>query len=830
MALTISQYTDPGVYTAEVVVPGALNIATTPVLPTVIAHGSRVRQAINEAVTRGLVTNETLTVAGSAPHRATLAFRGDRKLANTTVYENGVALSDSFLSYVPASIQGLTAATFDLSVNNAFCIEMDGKTPVTMVLTDAAPSVTIAGTQINVTGVLGGAGTAAVSTAAEIVVLINSGLAGAAALGYGSAYSAVATVSPANTITITSPVTGPTSDVRVFAAQTTNASAVLFHASGVLDAVTMIDVSATVYTAGATYTADYIAQADRVDPLGQTGPQAILKVGDAAGVSNYVEDIDFDFVSDTLDWSNSPAPGVITQATLTSLTQNYAIITAVSDQIQVALDGRALVTVDLIGLGSPPLGYTSATSGAATAAEVAANVNAVLANNTAYGARYNGVATVVSNQVVLTSPTDGTPGSVQIASPTSLSGTSLIFGTTGTTVTGTGHRPALGAQYFVSYTYTRPTSDYANPKQFFTLDSALAFTGPIEASNALAIAAELAFRNGSPSVLLILVNDATAAGAPTTVEYQAALDAAANKSTATDIVVLSTNLAVQTALMQHVENQSGPVEKNYRRGWFGMPRSTAIGDIDTANTYVYRAARTLQVAADSPARGRLILVAPPGVEGISKTILKNDGTTETLDLDSTYLALAIASKMASFSSPATALARKTISGFDTADGDFTPWVRAERAQMASNGVTVVTFDAGRLILLDPTSTERAGGALISFEQISASTQKDNANRKITQALDAGVIGLVPVDLADFIVDIKLIISNAIEAEIGDGALAPYRDSSGSARPIDLNRDIQVVNDPNDPTKFLARWFYNLRYPALRIFGEWSVDNPLGPIL
>jgi hypothetical protein len=430
---------------------------------------------------------------------------------------------------------------------------------------------------------------------------------------------------------------------------------------------------------------------------------------------------------------------------------------------------------------------------------------------------------------VLTSPEDTASASnITLSHPTSNSAMTLVFALTASstsTATGTGSRPGLGSIYFATYDYTRPSGQYNNPRQFYNLDQAFAWTGPLSATNPLAIGVDLAFKNGAPTCMVIQVDDATTEGSPTQLEIQDALTAAETKSTATDIIVLNTDLAMQVDLMQHVENQSSPTEKNFRRGWFGMPRNTPIGDSDTPDSYVFRAKQTLQVAADSPGRGRLNLVASPGVEGISKTIALTDGTTTTLDLDSSYLALAVAARMAAFTSPATALARKTITGFDTDEDDFTPWVRAERAALAQDGVTVVTLDAGRLILLDPTSTERGGGGLISFEQISASTQKDNVNRKVTQALDANIIGLVPSDLADFIVDIKLYIANVLAGEIGAGAIGPFRDASGNARPIDIARDIVVEQDTNDPTQFFFKFFFNLRYPALRLFGEYSVDNP-----
>lgn len=138
---------------------------------------------------------------------------------------------------------------------------------------------------------------------------------------------------------------------------------------------------------------------------------------------------------------------------------------------------------------------------------------------------------------------------------------------------------------------------------------------------------------------------------------------------------------------------------------------------------------------------------------------------------------------------------------------------------------VVTYDAGVFKILDPVTTEAGGGGLAAFSYESTSSQKDNVSRKVDQALDSNLVGIVPTDLSDFIIDIKLVISGVLTGEIGSGAIGPFRNTDNTPRGIDLIRDIEVQQSPNDPTKFFFKYWYNLRYPALRLFGEFSVDNP-----
>jgi len=415
-----------------------------------------------------LAIGVALTVAGSAPHIATLAGRGNRRITNTTVYADGVALSDAFVSYNAAFVLGTAAGTFDLSTNHAFSIEMDGNLPLTIILAyNAAPSApAVNGTEITVEATFSGAGGNA-ATRAEVAQAINDGLAAAtnAALsvtsgGYGTAYASVASDGTTG-ILITSPITTPSSDVRVFASIddsgfTTGSTAMttLFGAAS-FDATTVVEISATVFDSGAAYTIDYIAIEDYIDAAAQSAPRTFLKVGAYPGVGTFVEDTDYavDGSSD-LDWSNATATGVITNATTDSLdggtgTPSGTFDLSTNDQVRLAFDGQAAVTIDLVQASAPAIGFIASGSlvngsGGVTAAEVAANINAVLANDVNYGARYASVASASGNIVTLTSPNDGTASSIAITHASTVDATSEIFGLSASqtlTVTGTGTRP-----------------------------------------------------------------------------------------------------------------------------------------------------------------------------------------------------------------------------------------------------------------------------------------------------------------------------------------------------------------------------------------------------
>lgn len=817
MALEISGYVDPGVYTAERVVPGSVSLATVPNTVCIIGAGDRTKRVSNETLIRGEVKLETLSVSATPGlHDATLASRSNRKSAQATLFKDDVELPRTSFTFRPATVTGLSLVTLDMTTNNKIGLSLDGKQFVTIAITAGGGDLTTI-TNTLITQRLASIGVIGAVTPAQIAEAINKALAGATSLGYGTAYGAVATVD-VDKVVVTSPDTTSASDVQLVAAfpAAQDRTDEIF---GVLpiNASTVIRVDALYYSGASTYKFTYVSVADDIDTVANSGVQSVVRVGSYPGVTSFTEGTDYSRSGSDFNWSPDTA------ATFTSSIASATFDLSTNDTIIVALDGKSAVTIDLNGMASPPPGYVDpGIAATSTGAEIVNNINAVLAN--VYGPTYRGVATFAANKVTLTSPNQGVGSFVQLAAPTSLSAVTAIFGLSSGqlpySISGTGSRPTAGTAYYITYTYTRPAGDYNVAKRFFTPDSLFADIGFPSSANKLAVAASIAFDNGAPSVMVVQVNDTTFPSSPTQSEFLAALNAAGLTSVATEIVVLSTSLAVQVDLMNHVVNQNGPIEQHYRRGWFGMARGTAIGDRDTADTFVYRAVRTLQVAADSPGRGRLLLVAPASV---SRSVTLESGAIETVNLDGTFAAVAVAARMTAFTSPSQTLLRKTVTGLRVED--FPTFTKAERAVLAGNGVLVVTSDAGRLILLDPVTTEAGGGKLPQFIEPSASTQKDATSLAVNEIVDANLVGVVPDDLAAFITTIKRFVATALQALVASGAIAPFRDDNGVSRDIDLSRDIQAFQDATDPTKYFFRYTYFLRYPAKRFFGEYSVDRP-----
>jgi len=793
------------------------------------------------------------------PH-VELDFRSDNALQNTTVTRNGRPLSNSVLAYSPAFIESdPDVGGFVMAAGDSIVLSLDGKKPLTIQFTDGAAGATPPGNTILVTQANALTPTQLIVdynsdiaahttfTAAELVRMINAVMASpfsgdtylGSGLGYETpAYDNVATVNDSGAsdrLLLRSPNTTPASRVEVTTpiaggdAPATDGTFIIFGAAAE-QSDSFIEIKEIAYSALSQYNATYVNIDDLVDTLANTGVQSVSRVGDFAGVSTY--EVDEDFVhalsSTTLDWSILTAP----KFTSTLAAANYDVTT--TNLLNLSFDGQAAVEVNVALPATGIFGYIDLASlgGAGSAAlpgQLAANINAIIGGSATYGPAYNAVASVVSGRLTLTSPNVGEDASVTlVAASTAASDAALaLFGVASNTLpqsrTGEGSRPTIGAIYFASYQIDRPASDYNVQKRYFSLDQARADLGEVSADNPLMLAMQVAFSNGAPTVVAVQVNDSTFPGNPTRSQFKAALTATQNSDIITEVVMLSTDLAVQTDLRNHIETQSSPTEKHYRRGYFGMARDTDPGDADTPDTFVYRATRTLQVLPDSPGRGRMALFAPPQRSGVSWDIDLSDGTTETVLLDSSYIAVAWAALRTALTSPALSLARRTITGFNIDISDR--WLKGERQLMASSGVFVTTFDAGLFKVLDPVTTEAGGGGLAAFSYLSTSTQKDNVTRKVDKALDANIVGVVPIDLADFVIDIKEFISDAIGAEIADRAIGQYVNADGTVRRVDLATDIEVSQDPNDPTKFYFKYFFNLRYPALRLFGEFSVDNP-----
>jgi hypothetical protein len=824
--VSITGYVDPGVYIGEVQTPGSVNVTASRSL-CLVGLAPRTKRSTDEVIIRGKIYEETLASwSASTPYTHVLANPCNRDRTNAILYKNDNAMGYGEWSFAAATLVGTEwgGATIDVSSGTGtaqyFTLSADGN-PVVTIDMDAA--VTAAG------------GAPAAATGANIADAINYELSNA--LGtyysdYGTAYAAFATqaVGVANPIvTLTSPVTTSASDIKIFLSpESTNDGASEISNTGWapsatagVQADTYVVVIDGSYTASATYEIEYVSIDSLVDPLDEatatTPLDEIIRVGTYPGSSSYVLNTDYEKQTNYIDWHLTTSAEATVTATVAG-----PYNTATLDKLYMGLDGGPVLTITLTS------------GGATTAATLASDINTAFAASSNYGPEYGHTAEDSAGTLKFTRknafeiyPASHGAASSIVFYTDADDAFSLFFGASVAQpyeTVGVGNRPFFGATYYATYSYTRATTEYDLPVRVTDTSGLIAQTSPLTSTNYtgndLAVAGLLAFENGAPNLWLQQINDSTAPGSPTSTQIRTAIDNCAEKSAITEIVVLNTSLDAATYLQAHISEQSSILEKKPRRGWYGMASGTDVGDPDTPDTLVYRATQTLQPGATSAGRGRQILCAPCDID---RVLTLEDGTEVTRALDGSYVAAAVAAYFTSLPGAADAMVRKTITGFDI--DTFEEYTKGERHILADNGVLVVTLDAGNLRMLDPLTTEAGGGGVVHYEEPAASWQKDVVTATVNNLIDTNLVGVVPTDVADFLVDIKQWIMLGILANIENGTIGPYTDESGNIRDINPAADIQAWQSTSDSRTFYFRYWYNLRYPAKRFFGEYSVDNP-----
>lgn len=837
MVFSPTGYTDPQAAVALVNTPGSISTTQARTL-CIVGIAPRVRRYDDEAVVRGKVYDETLTAwTAATPFRCVLANPSNRDRNAAILYKNGLALGLGQWSFVPAFMTGTewAGATIDVSAatgtDQYFTLKADDKIVVTIDMDAAVTAV---------------AGVPAAATGAKIAEAINYELSNAAGTyfaAYGAAYSAFASSATgvANPIiTLTSPITTSVSDIKILTSldETNDAASLISNTAWApqlvapwagVQADTYVEVIDAAYSATATWTIEYVTIETQTDPLDNAiaaSPLSdILSVGSYIGTASYTDDYDYEVTGNTIDWLTTDWAIAIATATII---ENYNIVAGTNDELKFSINGIDPITVTL----SP--------GAAQTAALVAVDINTALDASADYGPLFSHVASDAGGFLRLTAPypfenypvAKGEVSEIVFYTATDDAFATFFGATTQPyAVNGTGKRPSFGTTYYVTYEVTRATTDYNTPQLFYNPDQMYAYTGPLTDTNytvnLLAIAGEIGWENRAPRLGVCQINDSTAPGTPTATQVKAAIDGCETKDWITEVVALdcadgTSGAELSAYLMNHVASMSAPLAKKYRRAWFGMARSTDVGDPDTPNTFVHRSTQTLQPGVVSPARGRLILVAPSEAD---RVLTLNDGTEVTYECHSSYMAVAVAALYTSFTSPADPLMRQDIVGFVTSDDSFETYLDGERHTLASQGVTVVTKNAGRLTLLDPITTEGGGSNVIQFKEISNSACQDAVSSTVTSLLDANAVGVVPDDLADFVADSKTWIMLGILANINNGTIAPFVDANGNIRDIDPSTDIWLEQSSTDPSTYYFRYWYRHRYVSKYFWGEYSVDNP-----
>jgi len=567
---------------------------------------------------------------------------------------------------------------------------------------------------------------------------------------------------------------------------------------------TTIEIGALFFDPAATYTFSYQSTTasnavDKLDNDTASPCGRIDRVGSFPGTRDFISGTDYILVASGIAWLSPSAPE-ITGANA----ETFSGLTGTT--FRVTLNGGSEQVLTFSGVDF-------VNNNAAAASEVATRLNTAVVGLSAYTA---------AGKVVLRTTATGNNATIQVGNGTS---NSILGFTSGQFAQGAGKNPAQGEEFFVTYRANRTSEEFNTPILSTSFDQYIAKVGLIASTNALALAGQIAFEQQPPFVYHIQVKNTGTGAAAQDLDYIEAIRGAELNPDLTDVVVLGhptlnaggVKPLVRAALRDHVIQQSSLLQKAERMGWFGMPVGTVSGDGETAGTFVYVATNELQVAADSPGRGRFVLTGP---SFLRKTYRFPDGSAKQLRLDSTYLAAGVAALEASFLSPAEGLLRKEVVGLDSVQ----TMTKGDRDFMASNGVNLVEDTAGRKILFDPVTTDFSSA---EFREINVMAQKDNVVKRVRKQVDDTIVGIVPDDLAQFVFEVKSQIATQLNSAIADGAIAPFQNDDGSPRNINLSTDIIVQRRASDPTTYDFRFFFFVKFIAKRLFGTFSVQVPSG---
>jgi len=839
-------YLDPGVYINQGRAVGDAVASGNPFSLCIVGVGSRSKRVTNEEVQRAAVIDESLTGFvlndGTAPatitgYEVTLANRALRRKDSVLLAADGVTfLADNEYAFNRAFVDS-EDGPFDLTsgtAENVFVIRMDGKAKLVVeVLEDATATGltgTLSGTSFNTATVderyvlvEGAFASTGAATAAELADALNIALTAATAsatglpanVSYGSAYQTAATVE-GSAVRLMSPstVSIQIQDVVIEQAPWNDGTVAVWGLNS--EAETVITIAEAFYESDRSYTINYVTlDDDDDDSLSVDNATRIVSVGSRPSLQEFTTPRDY---LPNLIGANNGITWNDGQAAFVTGTNPATFDLSTNDEIIVDIDGNGPVVIDLVGNGAnivDPNYIDPAVPAAATAAEIVNNINTTLSYHSLYGPDYAKVASVSteagSDFVTVTSPTLGRSSSVSIRSPASNTATEAIFGSAAPPQSiGSGGRPQVGSIYYVTYDTERPEEEYDFPILHIGRDAFFNAIGNPEQTNPLAIAGEIAFENGIERLYTIQINDASALRAPNRTEINRALDTLNTNESITDIVLLQNDQVSRVDFAAKLTELNSLSVSRLSRGYIGMPRNTDVGDTSTPDSFVFVAANEFSApSVNLDLAGRQFLVAPSNV---SRTILLPDLTERKVALDGSYVAVAVAA-LRTLLSPGESMASRTITGFDL--DDFEEYNGGERAQLASNGVTAVTLDAGRLILLDPKPTEQFGR--IRFELDNFSTQNDNLAFKLSDAYRANFVGVTPTDPADFIFDIKIATQEVINTEISLGNMSPYFDpDTNQIRAINLTSDI-IVSRGSDPREWNVGVAGTLRVVALRFF-------------
>lgn len=382
-----------------------------------------------------------------------------------------------------------------------------------------------------------------------------------------------------------------------------------------------------------------------------------------------------------------------------------------------------------------------------------------------------------------------------------------------------GKEPACGETYRFSGLYLRDDDLYNTPILIQNEDDGEELLFPMSAGNHLAIVNSIAWDLSPVGFFICQAQDADDDGIYQDSDIETAIEGTEEEIRITDMCVLDAwgTLGKQLELIDELVN---PILKAKRLLWLGAPINTAIGDTNTSGSLIYTAANTLVVYGDSQSHGTRILVGPTWVK---RTIVFEDGTTQQVTLDGSFLAAAFCLQYASFDFPYQTALKKNITVFD----EIQEYTKSENLQLGEHQINVLE-EVGDSIYrwltdwtVDRTGTEANAEA---FKIISGLIQDRYVERSVDYNVEASIISLVPEDPEGGALAIRNVVAGVLRNLVATGYIGRYLTDAKTPRKLNPTTDIRVFRDTDRPTVHRYFFGYFRKYPIEYTYGYYEVDS------
>lgn len=374
-----------------------------------------------------------------------------------------------------------------------------------------------------------------------------------------------------------------------------------------------------------------------------------------------------------------------------------------------------------------------------------------------------------------------------------------------------GAEPDPGAIYYVTASFLRPDAYYNIPFLVLRVEDGRSFAAPSTVQNDLFIGNEIAWTNGVQALYLVQPKNVDGSGTYTITDFQPAISSLDGFDRITDVCLLNFVQSLPDVLNQNVE-ANDPFNKRANMVWVGMPIGTPIGDDNTDGSLVFTSKVTLQVNGESAAKGTRVLV---GNNRATKSIVLQDGTTSTVVLDGSFLALAMAARVASFADPATDVLQTQVAGFDTIDLYMIP----ENNILGGANINYINGSSAAYFWAEDITTDTTE----NFDRIQLMTQRMYVTKVVVRNLKP-IIGVVPGSTEAAIELIRGSLAAILRGLLAAGLIGQYQDDTGNERSFDPGTDIIVVEDETDDSKFYYNFAWFSRNVIKRLFGLYALNS------